>query len=114
MDKSNFDRFMQTTRVRMNSKNNLSSRQGGTSIARGSSGVKKGFNQTTVGAGLGVQPITAIYNVSTKKSGKSKAELSSKGAMIKRGKEDAENLNHLLPLFQKKAKDPSKAIRGAS
>lgn len=30
--------------------------------------------------------------------------------MIKRGKEDADNMHNILPLFQKKIKDPLKAI----
>ena len=37
--------------------------------------------------------------------------MSSKAAMLRKGREEAENLNNILPIFQKKAKEPSKPFK---
>lgn len=60
-----------------------------------------------IGNGLSqTQPITQIYNVTQKKQ-----EGNSRAAMIKRGKEEADNLHNILPLFQKKISNPMKLTR---
>ena len=41
-------------------------------------------------------------------AGKKVGAMSSKHAMIKRGKEEADALNNYLPIFQKRIKDPQR------
>ena len=48
--------------------------------------------------------VAQIYNV----GGKGGSHMNSKQQIIKRGKQDAENLSNFMPLFQKKVRDPTK------
>ena len=58
----------------------------------------------------------AMYGSNAGKAVGQKVVVSSKQQMIKRGKEEADNLSNFLPLFQKKLKDPSQggaAMKGS-